>query len=84
MPRRVAGQLNIISEQINALGNLGAGSSRRRFELTYRDYLLQRFYRVEAGTVRMTTNMDVDLRELFVMPRVLVAPPTYKGRRCSY
>ena len=35
-------------------------------------YLLQRFYRVEAGTVRMTTNLDVDLRELFVMPKVYV------------
>ncbi|MFM7573534.1 MAG: hypothetical protein ACKO4S_10455 [Snowella sp.] len=31
---------------------------------------MQRFHKVEAGTVRMTTNMDVDLRELFVMPRV--------------
>ncbi len=39
-------------------------------ELSYRDY--QRFHRVEAGTGRMTTNLDVDLRELFVMPRVLL------------
>jgi hypothetical protein len=72
MPRRVAGQLNTISERINALGTSGQAAADERFELTYRDYLLQRFYRVEAGTVRMTTNMDVDLRELFVMPRVRV------------
>jgi hypothetical protein len=36
--------------------------------------MLQRFHRVEAGTVRMTTNMDVDLRELFVMPHILPRP----------
>ncbi|WP_176722345.1 hypothetical protein [Candidatus Thiosymbion oneisti] len=41
-----------------------------RYELTYRDYLMQRFHRVEAGMVKMTTNLNVDLQELFVMPRV--------------
>jgi hypothetical protein len=78
LPRRVIDQLNAISEQINALGVSGQAAADERFELTYRDYLLQRFHRVEAGTVRMTTNMDVDLRELFVMPRVLARPQRQK------
>jgi hypothetical protein len=43
--------------------------------LTYRDFLLQRFHRIEAGKVRMTTNLAVDLAELFVMPRVLPRQP---------
>lgn len=43
-----------------------------RYELIYRDYLMQRFHRVEAGTVKMTTNSNIDLRELFVMPKVLL------------
>jgi hypothetical protein len=46
-----------------------------RFELSYRDYLQQRFNWVEAGTVRMTTNLRMDLRELFVQPYVLPVPP---------
>lgn len=70
LPRRVVGRLNQISEQIEVLSRAGQSAADERFELTYRDYLLQRFHRVEAGTVRMTTNLDVDLRELFVMPRV--------------
>lgn len=41
-------------------------------KLTYRDYLVQRFYQVEAGTVRMATSQDVDIRELFVMPSLRV------------
>jgi len=70
LPRRVVDRLNQISEQIGALGGAGQQAADERYELLYRDYLLQRFYRVEAGTVRMATNLDVDLRELFVMPRV--------------
>ncbi|MBI2952141.1 hypothetical protein HYY27_08605, partial [bacterium] len=71
LPRRVVNRLNQISEQLDALSSSGQAAVDERYELSYRDYLLQRFHRVEAGTVRMTTNMDVDLRELFVMPRVL-------------
>jgi hypothetical protein len=78
LPRRVIDQLNAITEQLNALTPSGQTAEDERYELSYRDYLLQRFYRVEAGTVRMTTNMAVDLRELFVMPRV-VARPQLKG-----
>ncbi|MFL6211878.1 MAG: NACHT domain-containing protein [Pyrinomonadaceae bacterium] len=74
LPRRVVSRLNQISEQMAALGRAGPTAADERFELTYRDHLLQRFHRVEAGTVRMTTNLDVDLRELFVMPRVLERP----------
>lgn len=70
LPRRVVHRLNLIGEQLGAVSPSGQAASDERYELSYRDYLLQRFYRVEAGTVRMTTNLDVDLRELFVMPRL--------------
>lgn len=76
LPRRIVEQLNLITEQLGAVSASGQSAADERFELTYRDYLLQRFHRVEAGTVRMTTSMDVDLRELFVMPHVLVRPKT--------
>lgn len=70
MPRRVVNRLNEISNQIDALGRSGQAGADESYEIQYRDYLLQRFHKVEAGTVRMTTKLDVDLRELFVMPRV--------------
>lgn len=76
LPQRVVNRLNQISEQMDALGQSGQAAADERYELTYRDYLLQRFFRVEAGTVRMTTNLEVDLRELFVMPRVLTRAQT--------
>jgi hypothetical protein len=72
LPRRVVNRLNEISEQINALGQSGQTGADESYEIMHRDYLLQRFHKVEAGTVRMTTSLDVDLRELFVMPRVAV------------
>lgn len=75
LPRRVANRLNQIGEQLDALGRAGQEAADERFELTYRDYLVQRFHRIEAGTVRMNTSLDVDLRELFVMPRVKRPPP---------
>jgi hypothetical protein len=79
LPRRVVNRLNQISEQLDTLGRSGQAAADERYELSYRDYLLQRFHRVEAGTVRMTTNLDVDLRELFVMPRVLARPLAQKA-----
>jgi len=72
--QRIVNRLNRISKQMNVLAISGQDAADERFELTYRDYLLQRFHRVEAGTVRMTTNLDIDLRELFVMPRALERP----------
>ncbi|NEP59466.1 MAG: hypothetical protein F6K31_21045, partial [Symploca sp. SIO2G7] len=72
LPRRVVNRLNEISSQIDAQGYSGQSGADQRYELQYRDYLLQRFHKIEVGTVRMTTNLDVDLRELFVMPRVIV------------
>jgi NACHT domain len=78
LPRRVVQRLNQISEQL-AIGVSGQETVDERYELLYRDHLLQRFHRVEAGTVRMTTNMDVDLRELFVMPRVRPRPTETAG-----
>ena len=70
LPRKIVERLNRISEQMNAQGRPKPAEDER-FELIYRDYLMQRFHRVEAGTVKMTTNLNVDLRELFVMPKVL-------------
>lgn len=74
MPRRIVSQLNQITEGLKALASAGQDAVDERYELTYRDHLLQRFYRVEAGTVRMTTSLNVDLRELFVMPRLQARP----------
>jgi hypothetical protein len=68
LPRRVVNRLNQISERFTASGSSEAD---RSYEETYRDHLLSRFHQVGVGTVRITTQMDVDLRELFVMPRIL-------------
>ncbi len=79
MPRRIVSQLNQITEGLKAFASAGQAAADERYELAYRDHLLQRFYRVEAGTVRMTTNLYVDLRELFVMPRLSVRPRKKAG-----
>jgi hypothetical protein len=47
LPRRVVNRLNQISEQLDALGRAGEAAADERFELTYRDYLLQRFHRLK-------------------------------------
>lgn len=78
-PRRLAARLNQISEQLGEIARSGPSGADESYELEYRDYLLQRFHRVEAGTVRMTTNLDVDLRELFVSPRAMVRPVRKEG-----
>ncbi|KJV06820.1 NACHT N-terminal Helical domain 1-containing protein [Methylocucumis oryzae] len=70
LPRKIVERLNRISEQMTAQGRPNPAEDER-YELIYRDYLMQRFYQVEAGTVKMATNLNVDLRELFVMPKVL-------------
>jgi hypothetical protein len=77
-PRRVTNRLNQFSEQLDALKSSGQSAKDEEYDLTYRDHLLQRFFRVEAGTVQMTTNLAVDLRDLFVMPRVLERPKLQK------
>jgi hypothetical protein len=77
-PRRVTNRLNQFSEQLEALKSSGQSAQDEEYELTYRDHLLQRFFRVEAGTVQMTTNLSVDLRDLFVMPRLLERPKLKK------
>lgn len=71
---RVVDRLNAITSEMSTMAGSAQDVEDERFELSYRDYLLQRFFHVEAGTVRMTTNVNVDLRELFVMPRVLPRP----------
>ncbi len=67
--RKIVLRLNQISEQMQLLAQHGQHALDERYELDYRDYLLQRFFRVDAGTIRATNHIDVDLRELFVMPR---------------
>lgn len=74
MLRRIVQQLNQITEGLEAFSRSGQSAADERYELAYRDQLLQRFYRVEAGTVRMATNLNYDLRQLFVMPRITVRP----------
>ena len=68
--RQLVGKLNSIAKQLEDLEKHGQGAVDENFELIYRNYLLQRFSQIEAGTVRITTNLSVDLQELFVMPRV--------------
>jgi len=52
LPRRVVNGLNQISEQLDALGRAGQAAADERYELSYRDYLLQRFHRVEPTDAR--------------------------------
>ena len=70
VPRRVVNRLNQISRHIDALDTPRQQAIDENYELQYRDFLMQRFHRVEAGTVRMATNLSVDLGELFVMLQV--------------
>jgi len=42
-----------------------------RFDLFYRDYLLQRFATLPGGLFRMASKVEVDLQEVFVEPCVL-------------
>lgn len=83
LPRRIVSRLNQISQQLDALGQAGQAAADELFELSYRDYLLQRFHRIEAGTVRMTTNVTVDLRELFVMSRLHRRPVVRRSTAAS-
>jgi len=75
---RVAVKINRMSETLDSVslshGTATQEANDENFELNYRDYLIQRFYRIEAGTLKMAVNLGVDLRELFVMPRVAVRP----------
>ncbi|MCH8881343.1 MAG: hypothetical protein IID34_15865, partial [Planctomycetes bacterium] len=80
LPGRVVARLNEITARLAEFAGAREDAADERYELTYRDYLLQRFYRGEAGTVRMTTNLAMDLRELFVMPKVAVRPAPKKGK----
>ena len=41
LPRRIVDRLNQISEQLELLGRSGTSAADERFELGYRDYLLQ-------------------------------------------
>jgi energy-coupling factor transporter ATP-binding protein EcfA2 len=65
---RAISEFEEITERMDAFGPGFDGDADENFELDYRDYILQRFYQVEAGTVRMSTQTFIDLRWLFVMP----------------
>ena len=84
-PTRVIGQLSRPTGQTpraDSGGAPGLTTPDLRFELEYRERLRQRFYQVEAGTVRMTINVAVDIRELFVMPSLRVRRLSLK-KRCA-
>ncbi len=74
LDRQVVAQLDAISAEADALGVGGGPVADERFELAYRDRLLQRSHLVDAGTLRMAAGLTVGLRELFVMPRVRPRP----------
>jgi hypothetical protein len=73
-PSKLLDQWQEISQRIDAIGRAGEGAADERFERTYLDYLVQRFSLIETGTIRMTTNLGMDLRTLFVPPRVRIRP----------
>jgi len=73
-PSKLLERWQEISQRIDAIGKAGVGAADDRFERTYIDYLLQRFSLIETGTVRMTTNLGIDLRTLFVPPQVRISP----------
>lgn len=66
--RRIVLRLHQTSDQIDALGH--ASNADERFELGFRDHLLQRFFKIDVGLIRATGQLDVDLRQLWVMPNV--------------
>jgi energy-coupling factor transporter ATP-binding protein EcfA2 len=69
---QVIALLEQASEHVQALSNdVGAD---RKYEMLYRDHLIQRFYRVDPGMVRMAVDLRVDLRAIFVMPQVVTRP----------
>lgn len=72
--KRVNQKLDEISQDLQGVATLGKRVKGNSYELTYRDYLLQRFYRIEAGTVKITTDLHVDLNMLFVEPQVKILP----------
>ena len=47
--RGVVNRLNQISQQLDELGRAGEAAMNTRCELTYRDYLLQRFHQIEVA-----------------------------------
>jgi len=73
-PSKLLNRWQEISQRIDAIGKAGEGAADERFERTYLDYLLQRFSLIESGTVRMTTNLGIDLRTLFVPLQVRIRP----------
>ena len=79
VPRQLNARLEQIAEQYETLGSGRIASVDERFELAYRDYLMQRLLSVEAGTVRMATNLNVDLKTLFVMPGVRLRRDVKEG-----
>ncbi len=82
-PKTVATRLNRISSSLDMLGAYGEEAADENYELIYRDYLAQRFHRVEAGTVRMVANTWIGLDELFVMPSLRLRPKRDSDDSCD-
>jgi len=70
LTRRMVEQLNRITEQLERHRPDSWDAVDEAYEYRYRDTLQQRFFQIDVGTVRITTTQGVDLRDLFVMPRV--------------
>ncbi len=77
-PQRFVSRLNEFSEKQDSLKASGGETDDELFKLIYLDHLIQRFFRIEAGTMQMASDLAVDLRDLFVMPRVLERPKPEK------
>lgn len=60
------------AEQLETLSAKGNFSRDTSFEHTYRNELLQRAYRVDVGAMRVGPTQAVDIRDLFVRPKLII------------
>lgn len=58
------------AESLDSMSTDPSSNSDRRFENTYRNELLQRAYRVDVGALRVGASQAVDIRDLFVRPKL--------------
>ena len=68
-PQALARRLEALADAVTDRSRLDAALDER-FELAYRDYLLQRFARLDAGTLRAVSAATIGVDDLFVMPTV--------------
>lgn len=84
-PRTLGRQLEELANRAAARTAPPNAAADEQFELQYRDYLLQRWSRIEVGTLRAVSAVAVGLDALFVMPRVSqeLYMPRSPTRHCS-